>query len=301
MADAETSSDRSGRPVGFVGLGAIGGPMALQLVAAGMDVLVYDVRAEAVQRCVDGGARAAQSLAEVAEHSEVVSIAVVDDEQVTSVVAGDDGLLPAAAAGTTMVIHSTILPWTAIDLAERADETDMHVIDAPVSGGPAAADAGTLSIMVGGDRDVVQDCDTVLKAMGSNVLHLGPTGAGAAGKLANQLMTMCNQLAALEAMKLARSYDIEEDQIVEMSKHSLSDSWIMRNWGFFDRMVEDSRKQGTPERFRPWSKDLWDVVQVAREKDLSLPLAGLASQISTAAFNEHVDSPGRASESDEDA
>lgn len=273
--------------VGFIGVGNIGKPMALRLLEQGFDVRVFDLNEEAVRACVDEGAQAVGSIAEAATDADVVAVAVLDDEQVTEVVTGDDGVLSAAEDGATIVVHSTILPWTAQELAERARERGVRLLDAPVSGGAAAARRGELSVMIGGDADDVERCRPVLEAEGTPI-HLGPSGAGCAGKLANQLMTFCNQLGALEAMKLARRYDIPEDAVCEAAQLGTGDSWIVRNWGFFDDLMQEYDRTGTPERYRPWAKDLWDVTVVARHTGLSFPMAGLAAQLSTKAFQERL-------------
>jgi 3-hydroxyisobutyrate dehydrogenase len=273
--------------VGFVGVGNIGKPMALRLLDEGFEVHVYDLNDDAVHACTDEGAIAATSIADVARESDIVAVAVLDDDQVTSVLCGDDGILPSAKHGATILIHSTILPWTAQELRGRAADHGVHVVDAPVSGGAAAARRGELSIMLGGDAEDIDRARAVLEAEGTPLL-LGPSGAGCAGKLANQLMTFCNQLGALEAMKLARHYDISEEAVCEAAQRGTGDSWIVRNWGFFDNLMREYDRTGTPERYRPWSKDLWDVTAVSRHTGLSLPMAGLASQLSTPAFQERL-------------
>lgn len=273
--------------VGFVGVGNIGRPMALRLSDAGFTVHVHDVNDDAVQACVAEGAHAAGSIAELTQASDVVAVAVLDDDQVTAVLTGDGGVLDAADDGMTVLIHSTILPWTAQVLAQRAAERGVHLLDAPVSGGAAVARRGELSLMIGGDAEHLEGCHAVLDAEGTPA-HLGPVGAGCAGKLANQLMTFCNQLGALEAMKLARAYDIPEQAICEVVQRGTADSWIVRNWGFFDDLMHEYDRTGTPEHYRPWAKDLWDVTAVARHADLSLPMAGLAAQLATRAFNDRL-------------
>lgn len=273
--------------VGFIGVGNLGKPMALRLIDQGFEVRVFDLDDHAVRACVAEGAQAAGSIADAATDADVVAVAVLDDEQVSQVVAGDGGILSAAKQGSTIVIHSTILPWTAQELVERASERGVRLVDAPVSGGASAARRGELSVMIGGDAADVERCRPVFEAEGSPI-HFGPSGAGCAGKLANQLMTFCNQLGALEAMKLARHYDIPEQAIREAVQQGTGDSWVVRNWGFFDDLVQEYDRTGTPDRYRPWAKDLWDVTVVARHTGLSMPMAGLAAQLSTTAFRERL-------------
>lgn len=273
--------------VGFIGVGNLGRPMALRLMDQGFEVRVFDVDDQAVRACVEEGAQAASSIADAAAGADIVAVAVLDDEQVTQVVTGDGGILSAARDGATIVVHSTILPWTAQELVERAGERGVRLVDAPVSGGAAAARRGELSVMIGGDADDVERCRPVFEAEGTSI-HFGPSGAGCAGKLANQLMTFCNQLGALEAMKLARHYDIPEDAVRQAAQLGTGDSWVVRNWGFFDDLMHEYDRTGTPELYRPWAKDLWDVTVVARHTGLSLPMAGLAAQLTTTAFQQRM-------------
>lgn len=274
--------------VGFVGLGNIGQPMALALVEAGFDLTVLDVREEATRPCAQAGARVAWSPRELAESCEVVAVAVVDDAQAESVVAGEDGLLAATRPGGLVVLHSTLLPATVLSLSQRAAAAGVAVVDAPVSGGDAAAREGALTVMVGGDEADVERCRPLFDVIGGHTLVMGPVGAGAATKLAQQLMIYCNQLAALEAMRLAGAHGIDEEQLARLARLSTADSWVIRNWGFFDRLMREHPQAGSDELYRFFSKDLFDVVVTAREDGLSLPLAGLASQLVRPAFQERA-------------
>jgi 3-hydroxyisobutyrate dehydrogenase len=198
-------------------------------------------------------------------------------------------VLGACAPGTTILIHSTIFPSTVAALAEEAAERDVHVLDAPISGGDEAARDGRLAVMVGGDADAVAAAAPVLHSFGAQVFHVGPNGSGLGAKFANQLMTFANQTAALEAIELAAAFGVDEEQVIEVARAGTADSWCLRNWGFFDRVARSYTEAGTPPRNRPWRKDLWDVVTVARELDLSLPLAGLVSQVAAP----RIDARGR--------
>ncbi len=288
MTDDGSPAAGFDRRVGFVGLGNIGQPMALALVEGGFDVTVLDVREDATRPCAQAGARVASSPREVAEDCDVVAIAVVDDAQVESVVAGGDGLLATARAGSLVVLHSTLLPATVLSLSEQAAAAGVALVDAPVSGGDTAAREGALTVMVGGDEADVERCRPLFDTIGEHTLVMGPVGAGAATKLAQQLMIYCNQLAALEAMRLATAHGIDEDQLARLARLSTADSWVIRNWGFFDRLMREHPQAGSDDLYRFFSKDLFDVVVTAREDGLSLPLAGVASQLVTPAFKERA-------------
>jgi 3-hydroxyisobutyrate dehydrogenase len=246
--------------IGFVGLGNIGRPMARALVRAGHDMVVHDRDASRVVE----GATASSDFASC----DIVALAVPDDAAVVEVV---DGLSP----DTLVVVHSTILPGTARRLA-----SERPLLDAPVSGGPDRALEGDLTVMVGGDAELVARARPLLDAVGSDVRHVGPPGAGAAVKLANQLMLFSALAGAYEALDFARAYDVEERVVLDAVSTSTGDSWAARNWGFFEDVARAyDEAGGTPVKYRPWGKDLYDVVLAAREVDVEVPVAALLSQM----------------------
>ncbi|MQA94331.1 MAG: NAD-binding protein [Streptosporangiales bacterium] len=264
---------------GFIGLGNIGAPMAATLVRAGFEVRVYDVRPGAVAAAEREGAVATDGPAAVAAGCDLIGLAVLDDTQVTEVTRE---IAAAARPETVVIVHSTVLPRTVTAL----QDSGVRVVDAPVSGGDMGAAAGTLTVMAGGEPEALARCEAYFAAIGERVELLGPPGAGAAAKLSLQLMTYANHLVALEAVTLAAAHDIAEDRLIDLATATTGDSWTVRNWGFFDRLLRDHRDAGTEAAYRYFGKDLFDVVLVAREAGVSLPLAGLASQALAPAFRE---------------
>ena len=195
---------------GFVGLGAIGRPMALRLVGAeGIDVLVYDVAPEPVAELVAAGATAAGSVAELAADADVVCVMVRDDEQVRAVAAE-------AGTGPVLVVHSTVAPGTPADLAAAG----ARVLDAPVSGGPMGAADGSLAIMVGGADDAFAAARPVLEAMGGKVVHAGPLGAGTRMKLARNLIHFVAFTAVTEAQRLAEAAGLDLLALGDVVRHT---------------------------------------------------------------------------------
>jgi len=273
--------------VGFVGLGNLGLPMAQTLVRAGWSVSVFDTDKSRVEECARAGAVALDSAREAAAGA-LVALAVPDDEAVTGLLTGADGLLESMEPGSVVVVHSTVLPRTALAMSAAGRQHGIGVLDAPVSGGPARAAEGDLTVMVGGDPEPVERAGPLLRSVGSDVLHVGPSGAGAAVKLANQLMLFSALAGAHEALQLAAAYDVPEDEVLRVARTSLGDSWVVRNWGFFDEMAEAYDQVGTPVRERSWSKDLWDVVATARDTGLQLPVAGLLAQHVTGLVEDHA-------------
>lgn len=275
---------------GFVGLGNLGMPLARTLLRGDWPVTVYDVHPGRVSECADAGADAAGSLADLADCT-LVALAVPDDDAVDRVLNGGpdgDGLFGRLAAGSVVVLHSTVLPNTAGRLAEQGARHEVGVLDAPVSGGPERADAGDLTVMVGGDAEAFERARALLETVGSHVSHVGPSGAGSAVKLANQLMMFSALAGVHEALDLAGSCGVPAERVLEITRTGLGDSWVARNLDFFDRMAADYDRVGTPVRERSWSKDLWDVVVTARDHDLRLPVAGLLAQHLTEVVESHA-------------
>ena len=219
--------------VGFVGLGNMGMPLATNLVEAGFDVMAYDVREDRVRASAAKGAKAGNSIADIANHGEVIALAVVDDEQVQAVVAGENGLLTASSPGTVIAIHSTIHPRTVKALAETALAKGVAVVDAQMSGGAAGARNKTLCFMVGGNKAHFEKCRPLLQASGKHIFHMGALGTGAAAKLAQQTMVLVNILSAYEGMSLAEKAGIDVDVFQELVKTSAGQSHIANNWRSF--------------------------------------------------------------------
>jgi len=200
--------------LGFVGLGSIGGAMASRLPHDAL--LVHDVREEATAPFVAKGARAA-ALPELAATCDVISVVVLTDQQVREVVTE---LLRHATAGTVIALHSTIDPDTAPELAATAAETGVHVVDAPVSGGPIGAAEGRLAVMVGAAREAYELAKPVFRHWAELVVHVGPPGAGTQCKLARNLITYAGFVAAAEAQRLAEAAGLDLRKLAAVVRQS---------------------------------------------------------------------------------
>jgi 3-hydroxyisobutyrate dehydrogenase len=206
MEDSATAPGQ--RRAGVIGLGDIGRGVADNLVAAGLSVSVFDVRAEATVPYQDK-AFVAASPADLAGQSDVVLVAVVNDDQVRSVLRGDDGVFAQAAPGTTVVIVSTIATTTVTELHAEGSGHGVTIVDCGVSGGPTAAASGELVCMVGGSAEDVDRVRPVLDVISCLVLHMGPHGAGLSAKLARNIVQYGSWLAAFEAQQLAEAAGID--------------------------------------------------------------------------------------------
>lgn len=203
--------------MGFVGLGQIGAPMAARLVDWPGGLTVYDLRPEAAEPLVERGAVLADSVADVGARAEVISVMVLDDAQVRSVVAD---LLTTAAPGTVVAVHSTIRPEAADELAATASEHGVDLLDVPVSGGFMGAHEGTLAAMVGGERAAYERAKDVFACWASMVVHMGPAGAGTRTKLARNLMHFIAYTGAGEAQRLAEAAGLDLRKLARVVRHS---------------------------------------------------------------------------------
>lgn len=203
--------------VGFVGLGNIGRPMASRLVDAPGGLTVFDLVPEAAAALVERGATLADSVKDVAGRSDVICVMVQTDEQVCAVL-GE--VMSSAGPGTTVVVHSTIHPDTAVDAARLAEQGGVHVLDAAVSGGPMGAESGRLALMVGGSEEGFERARPVLDRLGDLVVHLGPAGSGTRAKLARNLLHFVSFTAAGEALRLAEAAGIAPEILGQVVRHS---------------------------------------------------------------------------------
>jgi 3-hydroxyisobutyrate dehydrogenase-like beta-hydroxyacid dehydrogenase len=207
---------------GFIGLGSQGAPMARRMIAAGYPVTLWARRPETLEPFAGSGARFASGLAELAAAVEHVGICVVDDAGVQQVC---DQLIPAMRPGGRIAIHSTIHPDTCKALAKQAAERGLWLIDAPVSGGQPAAEAGTLTVMVGGEAEAVAQARPVFEAFGSLIVHLGEVGAGQNAKLVNNALMAANMAVAHHALTASAALGIDRAALVELVKASSGRSY----------------------------------------------------------------------------
>jgi 3-hydroxyisobutyrate dehydrogenase-like beta-hydroxyacid dehydrogenase len=202
--------------IGFLGLGAMGGPMARRLVTRGFSVTGYDVNAAAAEKAAKGGVSPATSAAAVAELADVVMSSLPNPAAVRTAYLGADGAVSRLRSGASVVDMSTIDPGTWREVADAARARGAGCLGAPVSGGPADAGNGRLVFLVGGEDTVLDRCRPVLEALGSEIHHLGPLGAGHVVKLVNNVMSMCNVAVAAEAMVLGVRAGMDPGRLFEV-------------------------------------------------------------------------------------
>lgn len=206
------------KPVcGFIGLGSQGAPMARRMIDAGFETLLWARRAASLAPYHNTGARFAASIEELGRAADHVGLCVVNDDDVREM-AGC--LLPVMHPGAVLAIHSTIHPDTCRAVAEEAARWGIDVLDAPVSGGSPAAEAGQLTVMVGGDSDVLARSRPVLETFAGLIVHLGAIGAGQYVKLINNSLFVANLGLADAAMMAGEALDIDRDNLVELLRAS---------------------------------------------------------------------------------
>lgn len=265
--------------VGFIGLGQIGAPMASHLVGHG-DLVVCDKRPDAVEPFAAKGATVAATPADVASRADVVSIMVLDDEQVHEVVLGTDGIASTARRGTVVAVHSTIRAGTAEALAAQVADRGIAIVDAPVSGGFGAAHNAALAVMVGGPADAVERCRDPFGRWASLFVHVGPTGAGTRAKLARNLLHFVAFTGAFEAQRLAEAAGIDLADLMKIVLHSDAASGgpgMIMFRGSTSRAHPDDDAYETLLHVRALGeKDLALALELGKELGVDLPLAELA-------------------------
>lgn len=256
--------------VGFIGLGIMGQGMARNLLKAGFDLHVWNRTASRADDLVNEGAKLEKSPADVAANSDIVVICVSDTPDVEAVVLGDEGVIHGAAAGTLVIDCSTISPQVTREIAAKLAEKDVHMLDAPISGGSEGAAKGTLSIMVGGDADQFERARGVFEAMGQTITHIGEIGAGQTVKLVNQVLVVGNCLAMCEALLLAQAGGVDLKKTFDAISKGAAGSWMFTNRA--PQIIERDWRPGFMVSLQ--QKDLRLVLDAA--DDLGVPLVGTA-------------------------
>jgi 2-hydroxy-3-oxopropionate reductase len=260
--------------IGVVGLGVMGRPMARNLLAAGFDVTVHNRSPGPQQQLVAEGATGAGGPAELAAACDVVLTVLSDDDAVADVVLSADGLLSAAKPGLVLVDLSTVSPTTAQRVATAAQAKDVAALDAPVSGGEVGAIEGSLSIMVGGEKDAFDRVSPVLEALGSTVAWVGPSGAGQATKAANQIMVAGIIAAVCEAVAVLETQEVAIDAALSVISNGYAANRILSVRG--QKLVERDFTPGA--RVALHDKDLRIALGLARDQGVPVPVTALMGQ-----------------------
>jgi 3-hydroxyisobutyrate dehydrogenase len=215
--------------VGFIGLGAMGGPMARNVMKNGYSLTVYDIIRERMTALLEAGAASATSCKEVAEESEVVITMLPSSPHVREAILGNGGVSEGIREGSILIDMSTIDPMTTREINNRLSDRGVKMLDAPVARGVSAAVAGTLSIFVGGERDVFERCKALLSTMGEAIDFVGGSGAGEVVKLVNNLILAINVCALSEGMVLGVKAGVKADVLYKALSEGSADSFALQN------------------------------------------------------------------------
>lgn len=259
--------------LGFVGLGIMGLPMALNLRRAGFEVAVYNRTTARGDALKAEGAKVCASPKEVAENADIIFTCVSDTPDVEHVIFGAGGIIQGAKAGSVVVDMSTISPDATRGFAAKLDAKNIAMLDAPVSGGETGAIAGTLSVMCGGKADVFARVKPYFEKMGKNIVHVGDHGAGQVAKACNQIVIAVSIEAVAEAMLLAEKCGVDGAKVREALLGGFAASKVLDIHG--NRMLTNNYAPGFKAHLH--RKDMGIVMDTAAKAGVALPAATLAT------------------------
>ena len=262
-------------PVGLIGLGIMGMPMARNLMKGGFPVVVYNRTTSKADALTEEGATKVSSPREVAEACSVTITMVTDSPDVEDVVLGPGGAIEGIGKDAVLIDMSTISPSVTREINAKLKEKGTHMLDAPVSGGSWGAIEGTLAIMVGGDKAIFDRCLPVFEAMGKTITHVGANGMGQTTKLINQILVAGNMNAVAEAMVYAAKAGADLETTIKAVGGGAASSWQLLNLG--PRLIKGDFAPGFMVRLQ--QKDLRLVLDEARRSHLPLPVTSLVHQL----------------------
>lgn len=261
--------------IAFIGIGVMGGPMAAHLARAGHDLTVYNrTKSKAETWVAENGGASAASPAEAAREAQVIISCVGNDDDLSAVTMGRDGAFGAMQSGSLFIDHTTVSAQIARQLSVEAQGRDIHVIDAPVSGGQAGAENGKLSIMCGGSKEAFAAAEIIMAVYAARIVHVGGPGAGQTTKMCNQIAIAGILEGLSEALRFAQAGKLDIDKVYEAISGGAAQSWQMDNrWA---TMAQDKFDFGfTVDWMR---KDLGLALEEARTNGSTLPIAALVDQ-----------------------
>jgi len=263
------------RKIGFIGLGIMGNPMCKNLLKAGYEVIALDTNKKNLDEVVAAGAKAADSPKAVAEQVQIVITMLPNSPQVRQVALGEKGVIEGAKAGSIFIDMSSIAPLVSRQIAEQLAAQGVEMLDAPVSGGQPKAIDGTLSVMVGGKKEIFDRCYDVMKTMAGSVVLTGDIGAGNITKLANQIIVAINIAAMSEALVLASKAGVEPELVYQAIRGGLAGSTVLEAKA---PLVMD-RKFNPGFRINLHIKDLANVLDTSHELGVPLPLTAAVMEM----------------------
>ena len=254
--------------IGFIGLGIMGQGMALNLLNAGFSLNVWNRTPAKMEPLIAIGARGTNSPSELAAQSDIIITCVSDTPDVEAVILGENGVIFGIKEGSLLIDMSTISPQTTREIAERLSQEGALMLDAPISGGSEGAANGTLSIMVGGDKDQVARAMPAFEAMGKAITHVGEIGAGQTVKLVNQILVVVTMLGVGEALLFAQAGGLDLQKTLDAVTQGAAGSWMLSNRG--PQVIHRDWRPGFTIDLQ--QKDLRLVLEAADQ--LGIPMLG---------------------------
>ncbi|TKB55497.1 3-hydroxyisobutyrate dehydrogenase [Ferrimonas aestuarii] len=268
--------------VAFIGLGNMGGPMALNLVKAGHTVKVFDLSQDAMHAVAEQGAIPCPSACGAAAGSEVVITMLPAGKHVKGLLLGEDGLLETVASDTLIIDSSTIDAGSAREVASAAKAKGLDFVDAPVSGGTAGAQAGTLTFICGGSDTAFERAKPILDAMGANIFHAGEAGAGQVAKICNNMLLSVLMAGTCEALQLGMDNGLDPKVLSEIMKVSSGGNWTLDKYnpcpGVMETVPASNGYQGG-FMVDLMCKDLGLAMETATQSASSTPMGALATSL----------------------
>lgn len=268
--------------IGFIGLGHMGNPMVHNLLKAGHEVHVYDVVSAAVAAISKDGAIAESHLEALAEKCSVFITSVQTGQQVSEVCLTHNGLFSHAKPGSLFIDCSSIDITTTQHLHAEAAKVDIMMLDAPVSGGVAGAQAGTLTFMVGGTAEAFSQAEPILKTMGKKIVHAGGAGSGQAAKICNNMLLAISMIGVSEAFNLAAKLGLDSKKFFEISSNASGQCWSMTSYCPVPGIVEtapSNRHYQPGFMAKMMLKDLRLAQHASESANASIPLGALATEL----------------------
>jgi len=261
--------------IGFIGLGIMGKPMSKNMIKAGYELVIFDINTAAVEEVAGEGAQVAHSPKEVAAMSDVIITMLPNSPHVKEVVLGENGVIDGAKSGAILIDMSSIAPLVSKEVAARLLEKGVEMLDAPVSGGEPKAIDGTISVMVGGKKEIFDKCYDIMDSMAGSVVYTGDIGAGNTTKLANQIIVALNIAAMSEALVLATKAGVEPELVYQAIRGGLAGSTVLDAKA---PLVLD-RKFDPGFRIELHIKDLANVLETSHDIGVPLPLTSAVMEI----------------------
>lgn len=268
--------------IGFIGLGNMGAPMALNLIKAGYVVRGYDVVPSNLENLKDAGAEAVTSISAAIKDADIIITMLPAGEHVRAVLTGQDGVFSSAKTGALIIDSSTIDVTTAREMADIAAKNGFDMIDAPVSGGMMGAEAGTLTFMCGGEDGAFKRAKPILEIMGTNIIHAGGAGNGQAAKACNNMLLGISMIGVSEAFNLADALGLDRQKLFDISSTASGQCWSLNTYCPVPGPVPTSPANND---YQPgfsvamMLKDLKLAQNAAQTNDANTPLGRLATDL----------------------